>query len=176
MEVKLSKSYELQRIPQGKKPDQMLLDGELDAIITPALFQSFIKAPNVRRLFDNYKEVETDYYKKTRIFPIMHTVAFREDLWREHPWIAVSLFTAFQKSKELAYNALNSFGPYKISLAWFREPVTEQQQILGDDPWAYGVRQNSHVIATLVSYLHQQGLIDRRLETREIFAPNTLDL
>jgi 4,5-dihydroxyphthalate decarboxylase len=176
MEVRLSRAYDLQKIPHGSNPDQMLLAGELDAIITPAIFQSFIKASNVRRLFENYKEVEANYYKATGIFPIMHTVAIREELWRDNPWIAVSLFTAFQKSKQLAYDTLNSLGPYKISLAWLREPVTEQQNILGEDPWIYGLRQNSHVIETLVRYLHQQGLIDRDVEARELFARNTWDL
>ncbi len=87
----------------------------------------------------------------------MHTVAMREELWRESPWIAVSLFKAFQRAKELAYQRLNDLSPYKISLTWFREPVREQREILGDDPWAY-------------------GLAKEKVKVEELFAPNTLDL
>lgn len=82
-------------------------------------------APSVRRLFENYKEVEIDYYKKTGIFPIMHTVAIREELWKERPWIAASLYKAFQKAKQLAYQRLNDLSPYKISMVWFREPNSD---------------------------------------------------
>ena len=106
----------------------------------------------------------------------MHTVAMRQELWRESPWIATSLFKAFQKAKELAYQTINDVSAYKISLAWFREPVMEQREILGDDPWVYGLRPNQQVIETLVGYLHEQGLVDRKPRIEELFAANTLQL
>jgi len=169
--------YEVQKVPEGKEPDQMLIDGELDAIICTSLFPSLRNgAPNVRRLFENYKEVETAYYRKTGIFPIMHTVAMREDLWKECPWIATSLYKAFQRAKELAYQNLNDLSPYKISLAWFRGPVEEQKEIMGDDPWTYGVEKNRKTVETLVGYLYEQGLITRKPKIEELFASNTLNL
>ncbi|MGH7770764.1 MAG: ABC transporter substrate-binding protein [Candidatus Binatia bacterium] len=177
MDIEMSHHYDVQKIPQGVSPDQLLIDGELDAMICANLFPSLLHgAPNVRRLFENYKEVEVAYYRKTGIFPIMHTVAIREELWKESPWIATSLFKAFQKAKELAYQRVNDISPYKISLAWFREPVKEQREILGDDPWPYGLERNRKTVETLMGYLYEQGLAKKKLSAEEVFAPNTLSL
>ena len=160
-----------------RKPDQMFFDGELDAIMVPSLFPSlFNPPPHIRRLFEDSPKVEAEYFKRTGIFPIMHSVALRQDVWEEHPWIARSLFKAFQRAKEDAYARLKDLSPYKISLAWFRGPVEEQQKILGDDPWPYGLEKNRHVVETLATYLYEQGLADRKMPLEELFAPNTLDL
>jgi len=86
------------------------------------------------------------------------------------------LFKAFQRAKEDAYARLKDLSPYKISLAWFRGPVEEQQQILGDDPWPYGFEKNRHVVETLLGYLYEQGLAEKKVTVEELFAPNTLDL
>ena len=129
--ISLPKRYSIQHIPAGKKPDEMLLNGELDAIIHANLFPSLLRADHIQRLFRNYKEVEIDYYKKTGIFPIMHTVAIKEDLWQDCSWIAISLYKAFQAAKELAYQRLNDVNAYKISMVWFRAPMDEQRDIFG---------------------------------------------
>jgi 4,5-dihydroxyphthalate decarboxylase len=177
MEIEMPSRYSVRHISADRKPDQMLFDGELDAIICASLFPSLLNPPpHVRRLFDNYEKVEADYFKKTGIFPIMHSVALRQELWEEQPWVARSLFKAFQKAKENAYERLNDISPYKISLAWFRRPVEEQREILGDDPWPYGLERNRHVVATLMNYLYEQGLAKENLDVDRLFAPNTLDL
>jgi 4,5-dihydroxyphthalate decarboxylase len=177
MEIDLPKRYKVTHLTPDRKPDQMLFDGELDAIMVPSLFPSlFNPPPHVRRLFENSPKVEAEYFKKTGIFPIMHSVALRQDVWEKHPWIARSLFKAFVRAKEDAYARLRDPSPYKISLAWFRGPVEDQQQILGDDPWPYGLQKNRHVVETLATYLYEQGLADKKLGAEELFAPNTLDL
>ena len=177
MEIDMPRQYSIEQIPPEKQADEMLASGELDAIICANLFPSLLSgAPNVRRLFENYPEVESAYYKKTGIFPIMHTIAIREELWKESPWIAISLFKAFQQAKELAYRRLNDLSPYKISMVWFREPMNEQKKILGEDPWPYGLAKNRHVVETLMGYLHEQGLAKRQLSIEELFAANTLHL
>ena len=130
----------------------------------------------VKRLFENYKEVEQAYYKKTRIFPVMHTVAIREDVWKKEPWIAVSLFNAFQRAKELAYQNLFDLNAYKLSIIWSREAVDEQISIVGNDPWAYGLEKNRKVLETLAIYLHEQGLVSHPLAIDQLFAPNTTAL
>jgi 4,5-dihydroxyphthalate decarboxylase len=174
-DVDFPKQYHLERVSTDKPPDKMLMDGELDAVICTSLFDSFLNgAPNVRRLFPNYKDVEIAYYQKTGIFPIMHTFVMREELWREYPWIGPSLYKAFQESKELAYLRFNDLSPYKICMAWFREPMEEQNRILGKDPWAYGLHKNRKTIETLIQYLYEQGMIKKRPEIEELFAPNTL--
>ncbi len=177
METPLPKRYKVSRIPAGAKPDQMLFDGELDAIMVPSLFPSlFSPPPHIRRLFQDYPAVERAYFKQTGIFPIMHSIALRRDVWEKHPWIARSLFKGFQRAKEDAYARLKDLSPYKISLAWFREPVDEQEQLLGPDPWPYGLEKNRHVVETLAGYLYEQGLADRLMKMEDLFAPNTLDL
>ncbi len=174
MDFEMTKQYDLQPLPPGAKPDQLLIDGELDAIIGATLFPSLLNGPpHIRRLFENYEEVESAYFKKTGIFPIMHTVAMREELWKEYPWIAISLFKAFQQSKERAYQILNDTNAYKISLAWFRKPLREQQEILGEDPWPYGLEKNRLAVETLINYQFEQGLLDKKLPLEELFASNT---
>jgi 4,5-dihydroxyphthalate decarboxylase len=145
--------------------------------MVPSLFPSlFHPPPHIRHLFEDSQNVEAAYFKKTGIFPIMHSVALRQDVWDKEPWIARSLFKAFQRAKQDAYARLVDLSPYKISLAWFRGPVEEQRQILGDDPWPYGLEKNRHVVETLMTYLYEQGLIERKLPAEQLFAPNTLDL
>jgi 4,5-dihydroxyphthalate decarboxylase len=177
MEIEMPLRYDVTQIPPGQAPDEMLARGELDAMICANLFPSMLNGrPEIRRLFENYPEVEAAYFKKTGIFPIMHTVAMRAELWKESPGIAVSLFEAFQKAKAEAYARLNDLSPYRISLVWFREPVKQQKEILGDDPWPYGLAQNRHVVETLMGYLYEQGLAPRKLAIEELFAANTLEL
>jgi 4,5-dihydroxyphthalate decarboxylase len=177
MEMELPTRYKVTHIPPDRKPDQMLFEGELDAMICASLFPSLLNPPpHVRRLFENYEEVEASYFKKTGIFPIMHSVALRQEVWEENPWIARSLFKAFQRAKEDAYARLNDTSPYKISLAWFRRPVEEQRAVLGDDAWPYGLEKNRHVVGTLMNYLYEQGLAQKKIDVEKLFAPNTLDL
>jgi 4,5-dihydroxyphthalate decarboxylase len=173
----LPKKYDIQKIPSGASPEKMLLEGSLDAVILTSLFPSLLSgAPGVRRLFENYKEVEIGYFKKTGIFPIMHTVAIKEELWKKHPWIAVSLYKAFQKAKEIAYQRINDLSPYKLSMAWFREPLKEQREVLGEDPWSDGLARNRKTVETLIEYLYEQELIRDNPKVEELFAPNALAL
>jgi 4,5-dihydroxyphthalate decarboxylase len=173
MEMPLPKRYQVEKIPSGVSPDQLLIRGELDAVICTSLFPSFAQgAPNVRRLFENYKEVEAAYFRKTGIFPIMHTVAMREQLWKESPWIATSLYKAFQQAKKSAYEKLNDLSPYKLSMVWFREPMEEQKLLMGEDPWCDGLERNRKTVETLVQYLYEQEMIDRKLTLEELFTPH----
>jgi len=177
MEIEMARGYDITQIPVGSAPDEMLASGELDAMICANLFPSMLNGrPEIRRLFENYPEVEAAYFKKTGIFPIMHTVAMREELWKEAPEIAVNLWKAFQQAKLQAYERLNDLSPYKISLVWFREPLQRQREILGGDPWPYGLEKNRHVVETLMGYLYEQGLAPKKIPVEELFAPNTHNL
>jgi 4,5-dihydroxyphthalate decarboxylase len=177
MEIELPKQFRIEEIPPQKNPEAMLREGELDAVILAAMFPSLLHGtPETTRLFENYREVEQAFYRKTKIFPIMHTVAIREELWKEHPWMAVSLVKAFQQAKEIAYSRLVDLNAYKISLIWMRDLVREQQSVVGADPWAYGFQKNRHVLEAIAGYLYEQGLIRNRLDLEKAFAPNTLEL
>jgi 4,5-dihydroxyphthalate decarboxylase len=100
----------------------------------------------------------------------------RADLWKEHPWIAASLYKAFQKSKQVAYERLNDLSPYKLSMAWFREPVAEQREVLGENPWCDGIEKNRHTLETLIGYLYEQEMIEKKPAVEDLFAPNTFSL
>jgi 4,5-dihydroxyphthalate decarboxylase len=155
--------------------EQMFEAGELDALLSLYIPKLFLEGrPNIARLFPNYKEVEQDYYRRTRIFPIMHTVVLREELWRQCPWIATSLYKAFQDAKKLAYQRLNDLSPYKLSMVWFRGPMQEQKEILGEDPWCDGLERNRKTVETLVQYLYEQEMIGKKPAVEELFASNIL--
>lgn len=163
----------LERVPKNRTVDEMLRKGELDAVIYPELLSSFKRgSPEVRRLFTDAKQEEIAYFRKTGIFPIMHTVVLKEALWRECPWVAANVLKAFQQAKELAYARLQD--PRRVALAWVRELLEEQREILGPDPWPYDLPANRHTLETLIRYSHQQGLIPKPFVLEELFAPNTI--
>jgi 4,5-dihydroxyphthalate decarboxylase len=129
---------------------------------------------SVRRLFENYVEVERAYYRKTRIFPIMHTVAIRRDVYKANPWIAQSLTKAFVQAKQRVYQNLYTTSALTTMLPWQIAQVEEVRRDMGDDWWPYGFEANRHVLDTFLRYHHEQGLSPRRLQPEELFAPETL--
>jgi len=164
----------LERVPPGGNVDRMLVGGELDAVIYPEVLPSYRRGdPAVRRLFENYPELEKAYFRRTGIFPIMHTVVVRTALLERHPWVATNLLRAFEASKRECYRRFQD--PRRVSLAWFLPALEEERRILGPDPWAYGFEPNRHTLEVAVQYAHEQGLTARRLEVAGLFAPSTLD-
>lgn len=163
------KDLSLQRIPPRQKVERMLVEGELDAVIHPEVIQPIMdRDKRVRRLFDNYRELEVEYFNRTGIFPIMHTTALKQEIVERHPWVPLNLMEAFQRAKDLAYQRMEN--PRRVPLAWFRHAVEEQEEILGKDPWAYGLGEaNRRNLETLVQYSYEQGLIGRRLSLEELF-------
>ena len=159
----------LTRLPDEKSVETMLLDGEIDALLHPDLIDAIVeKDPRVGRLFPDYKQDEVAYYKRTGIFPIMHVMGIRPEIVERHPWVPINLFQAFNEAKRLAMQRMEN--PRVVPLAWYREAWEEQIDILGDDPWAYGLgERNRHNLETVVGYAHQQGLIDREIPLEELF-------
>ncbi len=150
----------------------MLEAGELDALLSlyiPASFQR--GSPRVARLFPNFKEVEQDYYRRTRIFPIMHTVVVREDVYREHQWVARSIYRAFCEARDLAVNGLYDTDALRLSLPWLIDHVEETWRVFGKDFWAYGLEPNRPTFAALGQYVYEQGLAPRPVSPDELFAP-----
>ena len=149
----------------------MLVDGEIDALIHPELIQPILdKDSRVTRLFNNYKDLEIEYYKRTGNFPIMHTTAIRQEIVDKNPWVAVNLLQAFERSKQVAYERMEN--PRIVPLAWFRHALEEQDDLLGRDPWLYGLgEKNRHNLETLMQYSFEQGLISKQMPLEDIFAP-----
>jgi 4,5-dihydroxyphthalate decarboxylase len=172
----LPSEFGVRRIGAGQTLSQMLADGELDALYSPRVPSTFISRPNdVRRLFENYAEAERAYYRKTRIFPIMHTVVIRRDVYRSNPWIAQSLCKAFAESQKCVYEAARERAALKFMLPWFPSSMDELVREMGQDWWPYGFRPNRDVLETFLRYHHEQGLSKNRLSPEDLFAPETLE-
>ncbi len=156
-------------IPQDKTLDDMLADGELDAMIPPSFPRTYLEGhPNVDRLFPNHKEIEVAYFKETGLFPIMHATVIRQEVLDEHPWVAVSLIRAFNEAKEIAYRRVEN--PRVVPLAWFSTALEEQNQILGKDPWQYGLGEtNRRNLETVIRYTHEQGMTQKQMSVDELF-------
>ncbi|MDB5650653.1 MAG: 4,5-dihydroxyphthalate decarboxylase [Hyphomicrobiales bacterium] len=159
----------LTRLPDDKSVEKMLVSGELDAVLHPDLIDPILnKDPNVGRLFPDYKNDEIAYYKKTQIFPIMHVMGLRKSLIDRHPWVPVELYKAFEASKSIAMKRMEN--PRLVPLAWYREAWEEQEEILGSDPWEYGLTDaNRHTLETLAGYSFEQGLIRSKPALDDIF-------
>ena len=155
---------------------QMLADGDIDCMHAARAPSTFHTRPNdVRRLFPDYVEVERDYFRRTRIFPIMHVVAIRREVYRAHPWVAQSLVKAFTEAKAKTYADYTQTAALKATLPWLTAHVEEAQREFGQDWWSYGLDANRHVLDKLPGYHHDQGLSKRRFAPEELFAPETLE-
>jgi 4,5-dihydroxyphthalate decarboxylase len=160
----------LRRLNHDQSVEAMLADGELDAVLHSDIIKPFLaKHPNVGRLFPNYKDEEIAYYKKTGIFPIMHVFGIKQEIVERHPWVPVNMFLAFNEAKAIAMKRM--LNPRLVPLAWYQEAREEQEQILGPDPWEYGLSdRNRHTLETLAGYSHEQGLTKRRMPLEELFS------
>jgi len=160
----------LEFIPEDKTLEGMLADGELDALFATYIPNLFLSgSPTIARLFPNFKEVEQDYYRRTGIFPIMHTVVIREDVHREHPWVAASLYEAFSQAKDLAVGGLYDTDALALTLPFLIDHLEESRRIFGSDYWSYGVESNRPALEGLSQYVVDQGLAPRVVSTEELF-------
>jgi 4,5-dihydroxyphthalate decarboxylase len=174
--LNLPQRFSLRSIGPDQTLSEMLAAGAIDALHTARAPSTFLTRPDaVRRLFPNYGAVERAYYRRTKIFPIMHVVVIRSDVYEANPWVAQSLFKAFARAQRLAYEDMTISAALKTMLPWQLEAVDEARQMMGPDWWSYGVAPNRHVLATFLRYHHEQGLSPRRLEPEELFAPETLE-
>jgi 4,5-dihydroxyphthalate decarboxylase len=176
LKLDLPRQIRLQPIKEYQTLSRMLADGELDALVTARAPSTFHKEPDrVQRLFPDYVEVEKEYYRRTRIFPIMHTVVIRRDVYEKHPWVAQSLYKACVASKARAYELYNQTAAMPAMLPWSVAHVEEARREMGEDWWPYGLAPNRHVLDTFLRYHHEQGLSRRRFSPEELFARETLE-
>jgi 4,5-dihydroxyphthalate decarboxylase len=174
LQLQLPPEIKLNSIPDDKTLNGMLESGEIDALISARAPSSFLKgSPKVKRLFSNYKDVEIDYYKRTKIFPIMHVLVIRKEVYDKNPWVARSIYKAFNEAKGLAIRNLNfPTNTLSCTLPWLTWEREQLAAIFGPDWWPYGIEANRHVLEHLIRYMGEQGLLARQLTVEEIFAPN----
>jgi 4,5-dihydroxyphthalate decarboxylase len=163
-------------IPRDRFLGEMLEAGDIDALICANVPDCF-GAPGsaVRRLIPDYVEAEKAYYRETRIFPIMHTIVIKREIYERHPWVAVNLVEAFHEAKRVGRSRLEYPAALYSSLPWLIQHLEEMDGLAdGTDLWAYGLEPNRHVLERFLTYSLEQGLIDRPLELGELFAAETL--
>ena len=166
----LPSDIHLEFIPEDKTLEGMLAGGELDALFATYIPNLFLNgSPRIARLFPNFKEVEQDYYRRTGIFPIMHTVVIREDVHREHPWLAASLYDAFSQAKDLAVKGLYDTDALALTLPFLIDHMEENWRIFGPDYWSYGVESNLPALEGVAQYVVDQGLAPRVVGIEELF-------
>jgi 4,5-dihydroxyphthalate decarboxylase len=173
LKLKLPPNIKVDPIPDDKTLNGMLETGEIHALISarsPSALQ--IGSPKVKRLFPNYREVEVDYYKRTQIFPIMHVLVLRKEVYDADPWIAQSLYKAFCEAKERAVRNMHISNAHAYMLPWLSWEREQLMEIFGSDWWPYGIEANRHVLETLLRYMGEQGLVEKPLKVEDLFAPN----
>ena len=175
--LSLPGSIDLKPIPSDRTLSEMLESGEIDALISARAPSCYLRgAPNVDRLFPNFKAVEQDYFRRTRIFPIMHLIGIRRSIYEQHPWVAVNLLKAFMAAKEHVMYELGQIGHLFATLPWSVAEFEDTVRLMGRDYWSYGVEPNRAVIEKFVGYHHRQGLSKRLVSVDELFAPSTMQL
>ena len=171
--VKLPDDISIELLTGDATLNSSIEDGKIDAIIAPRRPHAFV-AGKLRRLFPDFQAVEEDYFRRTRIFPIMHFVVIRNDVYEANKWVAESLYKAFVRAKDIALEEMADPNALNTSLPWIVPEVEREQVIFGRDLWPYGVAENRHTLEAMVRYHVEQGLIPRETPLDELFAESTL--
>jgi len=159
----------IERNESGKSLSRLLADGDIDAVISSRLVEGMGTNPDIQRLFPNYRELEKDYYRRTRIFPIMHLVVIRRDLHEAHPFVAQSLYDALCESKDRALTQLQERGALRYMLPWLPADMDEIDEVFGGDPWPYGIEPNRPTLEALIECMVEQHFIPRRIPIEDLF-------
>jgi 4,5-dihydroxyphthalate decarboxylase len=167
----LVKPVAIERNQSGKSLSTLLEEGSIHATIGTGLPNALGRNPDIERLFPNYRELERDYYRRTRIFPIMHLVAIRRDVYERNPFVATSLYKALNAAKDLAITKMRAVVSLRYMLPWMAADVEEIKEVFGGDAFPYGLEANRPTLEALVQYLHDQHLIATPVKLEDLFVP-----
>jgi 4,5-dihydroxyphthalate decarboxylase len=171
--LNLPPDFPLEPIPEGLTLSAMLADGMLDVVISPEPPSCYDGRAPIARLFEDYSTVERDYFRRTKVFPIMHALGIRRDIHERHPWLAAAVYDAFVEAKRLAYDDLSELRALKIGLPWLTSHAHEARTLMGEDFWPYGIEANRHTLEVMTRYSFEQGLAVRKLDIEPLFASLT---
>jgi len=173
VDLKLPKGMTITRVAD-KSLNEMLLSGEIDAMLVARAPDAFVKGnPKIRRLFDDFIDVETDYYKKTGIFPIMHAVAVQRDVVEKNPWVARNLLTAFEEAKRRSIERVLEATVSLFPIPWYFEHARRGMELFGKDYFPYGIEPNRKTLEAFLKYAYEQGVCKRLVKVDELF-PDSL--
>jgi 4,5-dihydroxyphthalate decarboxylase len=166
----------IELIPGDKTLEGMLQSGEIDALSTARQTTPFRERKGVKRLFENYREVETDYFKRTGYFPIMHTMVLKRDVYEANPWVALSLLNAFEESKREARHRLRDLDTLAVMHPWIADELQQIADLWGGrDPFEWGLEASIDAVRAVCRYSVTQGLAEQEMDPYELYAPETHD-
>src|ERR1700722_3809941 len=169
-DIKAPEGIRLEALAAGATLEDMLARGEIDALASVMIPNGL--GTTIRRLFREPREVEAAYYRKTRIFPIMHTFVLKTELYQRKPWLAVSFYRAFCRARDLAYAHAYDTDALTVGLPWVVDEVERTRAIFGREIWDYSIEGSRPTLEALVAYLDEQKLSRRRMSVEELFVPN----
>lgn len=176
-ESMIPKGLNVTKGPAGQDESDLIESGHVDALFHAAEPRGFLQGdPKVGRLFSDYRTIERDYFAKTGIFPIMHTVAIRNSLVKANPWLPEAVFNAYSEAKTMMYQQLIKLGWANISLPWAAKELEETRALMGDNFWPYGIEANRKTLEALFQYSYEQGLAKKKLKMEDLFHASTLKL
>ena len=176
LKLNLPPNIKVERIGPQQTLSAMLASGEIDALYTARMPSSYLNGGGkVKRLFGSYVDIEKAYYRKTKIFPIMHTVVIRREVYEQNRWVAQSLYKAFCEAQAETYKDLYETAALKAMLPWLTAHVEEARAEMGEDFWPYGLEKNYATLDTFLRYSFEQGLSKRKLNPQDLFAPEALE-
>ena len=172
--LRLPPDIKIENIPAGKNLSDMLVAGEIDALLTAQVPAPFVKRlPQIKRLFPDPRKAETEHFRRTGIFPIMHVMVIREEFYRHHPWVAQSLYKALVESKTRCIDAIFKNDAIHSALPWAGQHADEVRELMGKDFWPYGVEPNRRTLETFLRYGAEQGLTATGLAIDALFSKET---
>lgn len=171
--LNLPRDVRVEDAPAEATISGMLEAGEIDAVIGPRAPACFGRSPNVRWLYPDPAAAAAEWFRKTRIFPIMHILGIRRTLAERHPWLPVAAMKAFEQAKALALAKLEAVATSKVTLPFVDEQLHAARRLMGDDFWSYGLEANRHVLEVFLKRHHAEGLSARALRPDELFHPST---
>lgn len=161
-------------VVRDRTVDDMLASGEVRGALSPYT-SAHLGGDAIRRLYPRPRDAELDYFRRTGVYPIMHLVVLRRDVYERHPWVATSLTKAFQEAKNLSLDRMSGIGGHSpVALPFFLHHLEEAREVFGEDLWPYGLEANRTTLETACRYSYEQGLSKRLVDPAELFAPNTL--
>lgn len=176
IKVTLPEAIAVEEAPEGATLNAMLEAGEIDGFMGPRAPRCFAEGhPQVRRLWSDSMAAAEDYYRRSRIFPIMHVLGVRRSLAEAHPWLPGALLKAFTEARRIAEELLSDTSATKVTMPFVEDTLDRARRLMGPDPWSYGLAPNAHVLDRFLDYHHAQGLSPRRVQVGELFHPGTIE-
>ena len=173
--LELKNGLQVEPIAGSQTLSAMLAAGELDAVISPRAPSCWNNGAKVRRLFPGYRQAEEAYYRKTRLFPIMHVIGIRRLLVEQHPWLPVNVYAAFLRARAVAVEGLTRMDTPHVTHPWMADEIARVRGLMGDDFWPYGIDRNRNELNALIRYAEADGLIGGPVPLEALFAATTFD-